>query len=71
MLNPMVALNNAYAKLALLSEERARRVVELINDLAELESLENAEDLADALQVKAEYGNEGVALDKWKKEIGQ
>jgi hypothetical protein len=44
----MVALNDAYAKLASLSEERARRVVELIDDLAELEAMENAEDLAAA-----------------------
>ena len=34
----MVAIDGAYAKLANLSEERARRVVELIDDLAELDS---------------------------------
>jgi len=42
----MVTLNDAYAKLGALSEERAKRVVELIEDLAELEARENAEDLA-------------------------
>ena len=43
----MVAINEAYAKLAGLSQERARRVVELIEDLAALEAIENAQDLAD------------------------
>jgi hypothetical protein len=66
----MVALNEAYAKLAALSEERARRVVELIEDLAALEAREDAEDLADALQAKAEFGDEGISLEEWKKEIG-
>jgi len=40
----MVALKEAYAKLAGLSDDRARRVVELIDDLAELEAREEAED---------------------------
>ncbi|HEX4085432.1 MAG TPA: hypothetical protein VHY22_11010 [Chthoniobacteraceae bacterium] len=42
----MVAINEAFAKLARLSEERARRVVELIDDLAELEAIENTQDAA-------------------------
>jgi len=42
----MVTLHDAYAKLSALSEERAKRVIELIEDLAELEARENAEDLA-------------------------
>ncbi len=49
----MVALNNAYAKLAALSEERATRVVSLIDDLAELEAREEAEDLAAAREALA------------------
>jgi hypothetical protein len=44
----VVAIKDAYAKLSQLSEERAGRVVALINDLAELESIENAQDLAAA-----------------------
>ena len=44
----MVALNDAYAKLAALSEDRARCVVALIEDLAELQAREDAEDLAAA-----------------------
>ena len=42
----MVAVQEAYAKLAALSDARARRVLELIDDLAELEARENAEDSA-------------------------
>jgi hypothetical protein len=51
---PMVAINDACAKLAGLSEERARRVVELIDDLAELEAIENAQDLAAARDALAD-----------------
>jgi len=47
----MVTLSEAYARLASLSEERAQRVVSLIEDLAHLEALENAEDLAAARQI--------------------
>ena len=49
----MVTLNEAYARLAKLSDERAQRVVSLIEDLADLEALENAEDLAAARKVLA------------------
>jgi hypothetical protein len=49
----MVTLNEAYARLASLSEERAQRVLSLIEGLADLEALENAEDLAAAKQVLA------------------
>ncbi|MGB8352558.1 MAG: hypothetical protein WCD79_01590 [Chthoniobacteraceae bacterium] len=49
----MVTLNEAYAKLGALSEERAQRVLELIVDLAELEARENAEDLAAAQEALA------------------
>ena len=49
----MVTLNEAYSRLASLSEERAQRVVSLIEDLAQLEALEKAEDLAEAKQILA------------------
>ena len=49
----MVTLNEAYARLANLSQERAQRVLSLIEDLADLEALENAEDLPAAKQVLA------------------
>ena len=50
----MVALNEAYAKLSALSDERAQRVLSLIEDLAELEARENAEDLAAAREALAD-----------------
>jgi hypothetical protein len=49
----MIALNDACEKLASLSEERAQHVVSLIEDLAELEARENAEDLAAAKEALA------------------
>ena len=42
----MVTMSEAYARLAGLSQERAQRVLSLIEDLADLEALENADDLA-------------------------
>jgi hypothetical protein len=50
----MLAINDAYAKLASLSEDRAWRVVELIDDLAELEAIENAQDAAAAREALAD-----------------
>ena len=49
----MDALNEAYEKLATLSEERAKNVVSSIEDLDELEAHENAEDLAAGREVLA------------------
>lgn len=65
----MVTLNEAYSKLGALSEERAKRVLELIDDLAELEARENAEDLAIA---KAALANPGeiISLDELEKQLG-
>jgi hypothetical protein len=65
----MVTLNEAYARLARLSEERARRVVSLIEDLADLEVLENAEDLAAARQVLA--NPESVPWSSLKAELDE
>ena len=42
----MAAIDDAYLKLVALSEERAQRVIALINELSELDSRENADDLA-------------------------
>ena len=44
----MIAVAEAVAKMQTLSDERAARVVSMIEDLAELEARENAEDLAAA-----------------------
>ena len=44
----MIAVSDAVAKMQTLSDERAARVVSMIEDLAELEARENAEDRAAA-----------------------
>ena len=64
----MVALNDAYAKLGTLSEERARRVVELIDALAELEAREAAEDLAAAKAALAD-GEQPVPWEQVKAKL--
>lgn len=68
MIMTMVALNEAYEKLASLSEERAKHVVSLIEDLAELEARENAEDLAAARAALANPG-EIISLDELEKRL--
>ena len=49
-----VELSEAIAKLEILSDSRAERVVSLIEDLSELEALENAADLKGARDALAE-----------------
>ena len=49
-----VELSEAIAKLEILSDSRAERVVSLIEDLSELEALENAADLKAARDALAE-----------------
>ena len=65
----MVTLNEAYARLANLSQERAQRVFSLIEDLADLEALENAEDLIAARQVLA--NPESVPWETLKTELDE
>ena len=50
----MIAVAEAMAKMQTLSEERAARVISLIEDLAELEAREDAEDLAAAREALAD-----------------
>ena len=64
----MIAVADALAKMQTLSEERAARVVSLIEDLAELEARENAEDLAAAREALAE-GGAPVPWEKLKGEL--
>ena len=68
----MVTINEAYAKLASLSDERASRVFSLIEDLAELEAREEAEDIAAARESLAEFEKTGEAipLNELEKQIG-
>ena len=64
----MIAVSDAIAKLQTLSDERAARVVSLIEDLAELEARENAEDLAAAREALAD-GGAPVPWEKLKAEL--
>jgi hypothetical protein len=50
----MIEVSDAIAKMQTLSEERAARVVSLIEDLADLEARENKEDLAAAREALAD-----------------
>lgn len=52
----MIAISDAVAKMQTLSDERAARVVSLIEDLADLEAREDAEDLAAAREALADGG---------------
>src|SRR3954465_4457369 len=61
----MLAAADAVAKMQTLSEERAARVISLIEDLAELEAREEAEDLAAARQALAD-GEAPVAWESVK-----
>ena len=61
----MVTLNEACAKLSGLSEDRLRRVVALIEDLAELQAREDAEDLAAARAALAD-GEQPVPWEEAK-----
>ena len=68
-LKGMVTLDEACARLAGLSEERAKRVLLLIEDLAELEALENAEDLTAARQVLAHSDSVPLPWPNLKSEL--
>lgn len=60
---------DAVAKLQNLSQERADRVLSLIEDLAELEALEDAEDLKEAREVLAET-RPTISFDQLRRELG-
>ena len=64
----MIAVADAVAKMQTLSDERAARVVSLIEDLAELEARESAEDLAAARAILAD-GGAPVPWEKLKVEL--
>jgi hypothetical protein len=64
----MIAVADVLAKMQTLSDERAARVVSLIEDLAELEARENAEDLAAAREALAD-GGAPVPWEKLKTEL--
>ncbi len=64
----MVAVADAYAMMQTLSEERVCRVVSLIEDLADLEAREEAEDLAAAREALAD-GETPVLWEDLKAEL--
>lgn len=67
----MVALNETFAKLGQLSPERAQRVAELVEDLAYLEALEDAQDIAaaDAAVARIAAGEKPEPYEKVKAEL--
>jgi len=58
----MISILEAFAKLQTLSEETAARIISLIEDLAELEAREDAEDVAAASEALKEYHKTGEAV---------
>jgi hypothetical protein len=67
----VIPVADAIAKMQTLSAERAARVVSLIEDLAELEAREEAEDVAAAREALAEIaaGEKPVPWEQVKAEL--
>jgi hypothetical protein len=65
----MIAVEEALTKLRSLSPDRSQHVLALIEDLAELQTLENKQDVEDARAALAEPG-EDIPLDQLAKELG-
>jgi hypothetical protein len=66
------AVSDLVVKLQALSEERAALVVALVENLAELEAREDAEDLAAAQEALVQYEKTGeaVTLDELEQRLG-
>ncbi|MEI7940970.1 MAG: type II toxin-antitoxin system Phd/YefM family antitoxin [Verrucomicrobiota bacterium] len=65
----MIAVEEALSKLQSLSPDRSQHVLALIEDLAELQALENKQDVEDALAALAESGQD-IPLEQVAKELG-
>jgi hypothetical protein len=65
----MIGVEEAVGKLRTLSPERSERVLALIEDLADLQALEDKQDVEDARAALAEPG-EDIPLDQLAKELG-
>ena len=65
----MIAVEEALTKLRSLSPDRSQHVLALIEDLAELQALENKQDVEDAHAASTEPG-EDIPLDQLAKELG-
>ena len=65
----MLAVEDALTKLRGLSEDRSQRVLALIEDLAQLQAMEDRQDLEEARAALAESG-EDLPLELMAKELG-
>ena len=65
----MIAVEEALSKQRSLSPDRSQHVLALIEDLAELQALEDRQDVQDARAALAELG-EDIPLDEVAKELG-
>jgi hypothetical protein len=65
----MIAVEEAVSKLKSLSPQRTQHVLALIEDLADLQALEDKQDLDDARAALAEPG-ENIPLEELAKELG-
>ena len=65
----MIAVEEALTKLRSLSSDRSQRVLALIEDLAELQALENRQDVEDAHAALAEPG-EDILLEQLAGKLG-
>ena len=65
----MIAVDEVVGKLRSLSSDRSQRVLALIEDLAELQALEDRQDLEDARAARDQPG-ENVPLEQLAKELG-
>ena len=65
----MIGVEEAVGKLRTLSPERSERVLALIEDLADLQALEDKQDVEDARAALAEPG-EDIPLDQLAKDLG-
>ncbi len=64
----MIPVEEALAKLRSLSVDRSQRVLAMIEDLAELQALEDKQDVEDARAALAEAG-EDIPLEQLAKEL--
>ena len=65
----MIAVEEALSKLRSLSPDRSQHVLALIEDLAELQALEDKQDVEDARAALAEPGTD-MPLEQVAKELG-
>ena len=65
----MIGVEEAVGRLRTLSPERSERVLALIEDLADLQALEDKQDVEDARAALAEPG-EDIPLDQLAEELG-